>query len=215
MIEVPVLDTQGKKVGTETLDPELLGGRVRYDLLKQAVVAYRANQRRGTAATRSRGQVQGSSRKIYRQKGTGRARAGNIRTPLRRGGGRTFAKVSRDFSKKLNRKMRRLARNSAVLAKAQSGSAIILNGLKFDEPATGKMAKILKATGADRGALIAMESNDPILFKSGRNIQKLSMKMVQDLNAYDVLRFRTLVFTPQAFKVLLADPIRAGHALEA
>ena len=77
------------------------------------------------------------------------------------------------------------------------------------------MAKILKATGADRGALIAMESNDPILFKSGRNIQKLSMKMVQDLNAYDVLRFRTLVFTPQAFKVLLADPIRAGHALEA
>lgn len=214
MIEIPILDTHGKQVGTEQLDPARLGGRVRLGLLKQAVVAYRANGRQGTVATKSRGMVQGAARKLYRQKGTGRARAGNLRTPLRRGGGRTFAKVNRDFSQKLNRKMRRLARNSAVLAKAQSGSAMILMGLQFDAPATGKMAKILKATSLDPGALLVLDAADPILFKSGRNIPNLQMKQIQDVNAHDVLRSRKFVLTPDAFKVLMADSVKAGHAAE-
>lgn len=215
MIEIPVLDTKGKKVGSEQVDPEKLGGRIRYGLLKQAVVAYRANQRQGTVMTKSRGMVQGSARKLYRQKGTGRARAGNLRTPVRRGGGRTFAKVNRDFSQKMNRKMRRLARNSAILAKAMSGSAMILNGLKFDSPKTSDMAKILKATETSAGALITMASTDPNLVKSGRNIPALTMKLVQDLNAYDVLRARHLVLTPEAFKALMSDPVKAGRAAEA
>ncbi|MCG8406407.1 MAG: 50S ribosomal protein L4 [Phycisphaerales bacterium] len=215
MIDIPVLDTKGKKVGSEQVDPEQLGGRVRFSLLKQAVVAYRANQRQGTVMTKSRGMVQGSARKLYRQKGTGRARAGNLRTPVRRGGGRTFAKVNRDFSQKLNRKMRRLARNSAILAKAMSGSALILNGLKLDAPKTSEMAKIMRATQTNAGALIALASADPNLQKSGRNIPALDMKLIQDVNAYDILRARHLVFTPEAFKALMGDPLKAGRSAEA
>ena len=128
-----------------------MGGKVRYDLLKQAVVTYRANARQGTVMTKSRGMVHGASRKLYRQKGTGRARAGNLRTPVRVGGGHAFAKINRDFSKKFSKKMRRLARNSAILAKAMAGTAMIVDGLKFDEPKTSHMAKMLKATKTDRG----------------------------------------------------------------
>lgn len=211
MIEIPILDSAGKKVGTESLDPALLGGRVRYELLKQAIVAYRAGRRQGTVATRSRGMVQGSTRKLYRQKGTGRARAGNARTPVRRGGGRAFAKVPRDFSLKLPRQMRRLARNSAILAKASSGSAVILRGLEFDEPKTSKFAGILKAIKAERGALVAHLARDPNLWKSGRNIPSLAIKCMWEVNAYDVLRHRTLIFTPEAFKAFVADPMTAGY----
>jgi large subunit ribosomal protein L4 len=215
MIEIPVLDTEGRQIGSEKLDPTSFGDRVRYDLLKQAVVAYRAGMRQGTAATKSRGQVQGSTRKLYRQKGTGRARAGNARTPLRVGGGRTFAKVHRDFSKKLPRKMRRLARNSAILAKAQSGSTLIVEGLAFEKPQTSKMAGILKATKTDRGALLTVAVADPNMLKSVQNIPRVQMKMVSDLNAYDVLRARHLLFTPEAFKALTTDPVTPGRTPEA
>jgi len=215
MIEIPVLDTAGKQVSAEQLDQALLGGRVRFSLLKQAVVAYRANRRMGTAVTKSRGMVRGSTRKLYRQKGTGRSRAGNARTPVRRGGGHAFAKVTRDFSQKMNRKMRRLARNSAILAKALSGTAMIVQGMDFDAPATGKMAKLLEATHTSRGVLFALDHADPNLLKSGRNIREVSMKLVGDLNAYDVLRARHLVFTPEAFKLLVSDPVKVGHAAEA
>ncbi|MFQ5423042.1 MAG: 50S ribosomal protein L4 [Phycisphaerae bacterium] len=211
MIEIPVVDSAGKKVGSEQLDPKLLGGSVRYALLKQAVVAYRANRRQGTVATRSRGMVQGSSRKLYRQKGTGRARAGNARTPVRRGGGHTFAKVQRDFSKALPRQMRRLARNSAILAKAISGSALILSDLAFDEPKTRKLAGILKAVDAERGALMALTSIDPNLLKSGRNIAGVGIKSVWEVNAYEILRHRKLIFTPESFKALVDDPMTAGN----
>jgi large subunit ribosomal protein L4 len=215
MIEIPVLDTTGRQIGSEKLDPASFGDRVRYDLLKQAIVAYRACQRQGTAANKSRGAVQGARRKLYRQKGTGRARAGNARTPLRIGGGRTFAKTRRDFSKKLPRKMRRLARNSALLAKAQSGSTLIIDGLSFEKPQTAKMAGILKATKTDRGALLTVATADLNMLKSIRNIPRVEMKIVSDLNAYDVLRVRHLVFTPEAFKALIADPVKPGCTPEA
>jgi large subunit ribosomal protein L4 len=178
---------------------------VRYSLLKQAIVRARANLRQGTVMTKSRGQVHGASRKLYRQKGTGRARAGNLRTPVRVGGGRAFAKINRDHSQKMNRRMRRLARDSAVLAKALSGTARILTGLSFDSPKTSRMAGILKATGTRDGLLLALNTRDQNLLKSGRNIPKLEMKQVQELNAYDVLRARQVMFTPEAFSALIAD----------
>ncbi len=202
MIEIPVLDIKGKNVGSERLDPALLGGRVRHDLLKQAVVTYRANQRQGTVVTKSRGQVRGSTRKLYRQKGTGRARAGNARTPTRIGGGRTFGKIVRDYSQKLPRKMRRLARDSAILAKAISGSTVIVDGIKLPKPKTSELAGILKATHVISGALLAVATEDRSLLLSGRNIPNIEIKLVSTLNAYDVLRARNLVFTPEAFKAL-------------
>lgn len=210
MLELPVLDMTGKSVGTESFDPETLGGRVRYELLKQAVVAYRASARQGTAATRGRGDVQGSTRKLYRQKGTGRSRAGNARTPIRRGGGHTFAKTARDFSKTLPRQMRRLARNSAILAKAMSGTALIVKGADFEVPKTARFASMLKAVKAERGALMALAAEDANLVKSARNIPDVAVKLVWDLNAYDVLRCRKLIFTPEAFKAVIEDPMTAG-----
>lgn len=210
MIEIPVLDTEGKQVGSEKLDPAVLGGRVRLSLLKQAVVAYRANQRQGTVATKSRGMVHGASRKLYRQKGTGRARVGNLRTPTRRGGGMAFAKINRDFRQKLNRKMRRLARNSAVLAKALSGRAAVVKGLRCDQPKTARIAKMLKATESHHGALLAVQAIDANLHKSSRNIPAFSLKPISEVNAYDVLKARKLLFTPEAFASLLADPQTAG-----
>lgn len=206
MIEIPVLNIKGEKIGSEKLDPALFGDRVRVDLLKQAIVTYRANQRQGTVATKNRSMVAGSTRKLYRQKGTGNARAGNIRTPVRKGGGRAFPKSTRDFSMKLPRQMRRLARNSAILAKAKDGAAVILDGLKFSEPKTKQLATILKAVKVERGALLATVKSDPNLYKSGRNISTLSMKTVAEVNAYDVLKARNVIFTPDAFKALVANP---------
>jgi large subunit ribosomal protein L4 len=215
MIEIPVLNTKGEKVGSEKLDPAVFGQRIRTNLLKQAVVTYRANRRQGTVQTKNRSMVAGSTRKLYRQKGTGNARAGNIRTPVRVGGGMAFPKSPRDFSHKLPRQMRRLARNSAILAKAQSGSAMILQGLAFDAPKTQQLAGILKAVKVEKGALLATAKPDPMLYKSGRNIATLSMKLVQEVNAYDVLAARALVFTPEAFAALAADPVTAGKASQA
>lgn len=215
MIEIPILNTKGEKVGSEKLDPALLGGRVRHDLLKQAIVTYRANQRQGTFKTKSRAEVHGASRKLYRQKGTGNARAGNLRTPVRVGGGHAFAKKPRDFSKTLPRNMRRLARNSAILAKAQSGEAVIVHGLKFDAPKTKQLAQVLHAAKGDRGTLLAVTTADRNLMLSGRNIPKFGMKAVWEINAYDVLRARRLMFTPEAFEALRKDPAEAGRAAAA
>jgi len=215
MIAIPIVNTNGEKVGAEQLDPALLGGKVRLRLLKQAIVAYRANLRQGTVQTRNRSMVAGSTRKLYRQKGTGRARAGMIRTPSRVGGGRAFPKSPRDFSQPLSRRARRIARNSAILAKALSGSAMIVQGLTMEAPKTASLARILKAARADRGALLALGTPDRNLWLSGRNIPGFEMKLMSEVNAYDVLRARNLLFTPEAFKALLADPQKAGLPAQA
>ncbi len=214
MIEIPVLDTKGEKIGTQPLDPAVFGERVRYELLKQAVVAYRAGLRQGTVQTKSRAMTDGSTRKLYRQKGTGRARAGNLRTPVRVGGGRAFHKIPRDFAQKLPRQMRRLARNSAILAKAISGDVMIIDGIQLDEPKTKKMAGILKAVKAERGALVAIPAANPVLLKSIRNLPNVELKLVSDVTAYDVLRLRNVIFTPEAFKALTANPVAPGRPAE-
>src|SRR4030042_74419 len=122
MIDLSVYNSGGKEVDVLKVDESLLGGAVRYSLLKQAIVMYHANKRVGTAATKSRGMVEGSTRKIYRQKGTGNARMGTVRTNIRRGGGVAFAKSERDFGKDMPKKQRRLARDSAILVKLQTGA---------------------------------------------------------------------------------------------
>lgn len=215
MIEIRILDTSGQNVGSRQLDPAKLGGEIRYDLLKQAVVAHRANLRLGTAATKARNQVAGSTRKLYRQKGTGRARVGPNRAPQRRGGGRAHAKQPRDFSMRLPRQMRRLARNSAILAKALSDALLIVQGIRFDAPKTASMAKMLKAVGAPIGAVLATTGFDANLLLSARNIPSLAVKPVWELNAFEVLRARRLVFTPEAFDALMADPELVGRPAEA
>jgi large subunit ribosomal protein L4 len=199
MLNVPVYNEAGEQVGTESIDAALLGGEVKPALLKQAVVMYHANRRQGHAVTRGRSEVKGSSRKLYRQKGTGRARMGNVRTPIRRGGGMTFAKKVRDFRQAMPRKMRRQARNQAVLAKIQREDALILDGLQLDAPKTRRVAAFFRAVNAERGCVFATNGRDELLYKSSRNIPRTEIRNVHDLNAFDVLSRRKLIFTREAF----------------
>ncbi len=199
MLNVPVYNATGEKVGQAEIDEALLGGELNHQLLKQAVVMYHANQRQGTVKTKGRSEVEGSGKKLYRQKGTGRARMGNARTCIRRGGGMAFAKRPRDFRQAMPRKMRRLARNQAILAKIQSDEALIIDGLQVDAPKTGPFAKMLSAIEADRGCVFATNGLDMNVYKSGRNIPRTDITDVAALNARQILRRRKLVFTREAF----------------
>ena len=211
VIDLPVLDTSGKQTGTVPLDEALLGGRIRIQLLKQAVTMDQAAMHQGTAHTRGRSEVEGSTRKIYRQKGSGNARMGTIRQGVRRGGGVTFGKKQRDMSKRMPKRMRRLARNSAILAKAQAAETVVIEGLSFDEPKTKRMADVLAAVGADRGCTLALASDDVNLWMSARNIPRTDVCLVEQLNAYTVLKRNKLLLTREAYDKLVAGCDTAGR----
>jgi len=203
MLDIPVYDREGKQVDRLQIDETLLGGRVRPALLKQALVMYHANRRQGSATTKSRGMVSGSTRKIYRQKGTGRARMGTVRTVIRRGGGVAFAKMPRDFRQRMPKKQRRLARNNAILAKMQSDNAIVIDQLNFDEPRTAAFAHILNNLKIDRSCLVATEKYNPMVYKSLRNIPRVDALEVAQLNAGDILQRQKLLFTRAALEALI------------
>lgn len=207
MIDVPVYDMSGSQTGSMQIDEAVLGQRVRFDLLKQAVVMWNANQRQGSARTKGRGMVTGSTRKLYRQKGTGNARMGAARTPIRRGGGVAFAKKPRSFRLSMPKKMRQLARNSALLAKLQSGSVAVIESIDMSEPRTKTLSTMLKAVGGDRGCVLATEKLNSAVYKSGRNIPKTEVRPVHELNAYEILRRRKLLFTRAAFEAVIANPV--------
>jgi large subunit ribosomal protein L4 len=207
MIDVPVYNMSGEQTGSMQIDEAILGGRIRPVLLKQSILSYRAAQRQGSARTKSRGMVAGSTRKLFRQKGTGNARRGPVRTNVMRGGGVAFAKLERDFSREMPKKARRLARNSAILAKIKDNKALILDPIALAGPKTKELVKALKAVGAERGCVLALGEPNEALYKSGRNIQKTEIRPVSELCAYEVLRRRKLVFTKSAFETLLRDPV--------
>lgn len=211
MLNVPVYNESGENIGQEQIDEAALGGGLNTSLLKQAVVMYHANRRHGAASQKTRADVVGSTRKLYRQKGTGRARAGNVRTPVRRGGGRAFPRKPKSFRLDMPRKMRRLARDQAVLAKIHSSDAVILDGLRFDEPKTKRFAAMLQAVSADRGCVFATAGIDAVICKSGRNIPRTEIMNVADLNAFDILSRRRLIFTKDAFETF-KQSLAAGKA---
>ena len=199
MIKLAVYNTDGKEVESLKVDEAVLGGSVRYSLLKQAIVMYHANKRVGTAATKSRSMVAGSSKKLFRQKGTGNARVGNSRTGKRKGGGATFAKTPRDFSKSMPKKQRRLARDSAILAKLLRSDVVVVDGLNFDKPKTKDFAGILGNLKIDRSCLVTVSSENVNLYKSANNIPKVDVMPVSELNAGDICRHRKMLFTKEAF----------------
>ena len=203
MIEITIQDKEGKEVDRMHIDEILLGGRVRAALLKQALVMYHANLRQGNACTKSRGMVAGSTRKIYRQKGTGNARMGTVRSVIRRGGGVAFAKVSRDFSQRMPKKQRRLARNSAILNKLQNNNAVVIDELKFANPKTREFTAILRNLSIERSCVVAVPEFDENLYKSIRNIPRIQSLTVNQLNAWDICRHQKLLFTRSALESLL------------
>jgi large subunit ribosomal protein L4 len=203
MIDVAVYNREGKELESLQVDEGIFGGVVRYPLLKQAIVMYHANKRVGTATTKSRGMVQGSGRKLYKQKGTGNARVGNARTGKRVGGGVTFGKIARDFGKDMPKKQRHLATNSAILAKLQSGSVVVIDELKFDAPKTQDFAAILSNLKIDRSCLVTTKEQDNNVYKSARNITKVSVIKVADLNAGDICNRQRMLITKEAFQSLI------------
>lgn len=203
MIDLSVYNRDGQEVDVLKVDELLLGGWVRYPLLKQAIVMYHANKRVGTATTKGRSMVAGSGVKLFRQKGTGRARIGNIRTGKRVGGGVTFAKVVRDFGKRMPKKQRKLARDSAILAKLLSKDIVVVDELKFDKPKTRDFVSVLGNLKIERSCLVAISDYDGNLYKSARNIPRVVVMPVAELNAGDICNHRKILITKEAFLSLL------------
>lgn len=203
MMELTVYNRSGQEVDKMSVDEAVLGGAVRYALLKQAIVMHQANHRVGTVQTKSRGMVAGCGRKLYRQKGTGNARVGNRRTGIRVGGGMVFGKVPRDFSQRMPKKQRRLARDSAVLAKLRKRDVVVIDALSFDAPRTKDFAGTLKNLKIDRSCLVAIPQRDENIYKSARNVPKVAVLPVADLNAGDICTHRRLLFTKEALVAFL------------
>jgi len=210
MIDLAVYNTNGQEVESLKVDEAIFGGSVRYPLLKQAIVMYHANKRVGTAANKGRSQVAGSGRKLFRQKGTGNARVGNIRTGKRVGGGVTFAKSPRDFSKSMPKKQRRLARDSAILAKLLSNNVVVVDGLNFEKPKTKDFIGVLNNLKIERSCLVTINSADVNLYKSAKNVPKVAVMPVSALNAGDICNYRKMLFTKEAFLSIL-NRDRAGE----
>ena len=203
-ISVPVLGRDGGETGTYDFDGDELAGQINKQLLHDAVVMYERNKRQGTVRTRSRGEVAGSTKKIYRQKGTGRARAGAKRTPTRRGGGMAFAIRPKDWYTRMPRKAVRLATRMAILSKFRDEQAVVVDGFALDEPRTKLAADRLKTLGLyDVSSLLAIDAHDPLTWRACRNLENLWVRPVGDLNAYDVLHQRRFVVTVGALDALL------------
>jgi len=200
-----VYNRDGQEVDSLKVDESALGGRVRYPLLKQAIVMYHANKRVGTATTKGRSEVAGSSKKLFRQKGTGNARVGNIRTGKRVGGGVTFAKVVRDFSKRMPKKQKKLARDSAILAKLRSNNVVVIDELSFEKPHTTDFLSVLgNLKVLNKGScLVTTNCTDINLYKSARNIPRVNVMPVAELNAGDICNHSRILFTKEAFLSLL------------
>jgi large subunit ribosomal protein L4 len=203
MISVPIKDATGAEVGRYEFDLAELAPRVNKQLLHDVIVMYHTNRRVGTVKTKSRGEVVGSTKKLYRQKGTGRARAGNRRTPVRVGGGHTFGKKPRDWSYRLPKKAIRQATRMALLSKFLDDQVVVLDVLSVAEPRTKQVADVLKALGLARtSCLLATEDHDGNLWKSARNIANLWVSPAQQLNAYNLLHQRQLIVTRAALDAL-------------
>lgn len=213
MASLPILDSSGTEVGQYEIDLDQLAPRINRQLLHDVVVMYQANRRQGSASTRSRGAVAGSSQKMYRQKGTGNARAGAIRSGVRRGGGHIFAKQPRDYSYRLPRKAIRTATRMAIVSKIKDEQITVIDDLSFDVPQTKEMAGILKALQlAGKTTLIATAEHDVTVYKSARNIAGVTVSPVSDLNALSVLTPRHLLVTKAALDRLQEQAAGAQKA---
>ncbi|WP_231746591.1 50S ribosomal protein L4 [Maioricimonas rarisocia] len=189
----------GAELGTYEFDPAELAPDINKQLLHDVVVMYEANRRVGTVRQKSRGEVIGSTKKLYRQKGTGRARMGNRRQPVRVGGGRAFPRRPKDWSYRLPKKAIRLATRMALLSKFQDGEAIVVDSFSVQEPKTRIVAGFLRSLGVDKDScLLAIQEHDSTVWKSARNIEALRVSVYSDLNAYDLLRQKRLVVTKDA-----------------
>lgn len=197
MANVAVLNMSGAEVGQLELNDAIFGIEANEHVMHLAVVQYLANQRQGTQSAKTRAEVRGGGRRPWRQKGTGRARQGSIRSPQWVGGGVVFAPKPRDYSFKLNKKVKRLALQSALSTKAVEGKIIVVDELTMAEAKTKEMMKVL-ANIKCGNALIVMADTDKNVMLSARNIPEVKTASVNTINIYDLLKYNTLVVTKEA-----------------
>jgi len=202
MVQIPVHNVAGEVVDQLELSDAVFGVPPNEAVVHQAMVRQLADARQGTASTKTRGLVSGGGRKMFRQKGTGSARRGSRRAPLLRGGGVVFGPHPRSYRQAMPRKMRRLALRCVLSAKVASEEIIVLDQLSLQEPKTKEMARILKDLGVESSALIVTAEPDPNLYKSARNIQRVTTLPASMLSVVDVLSHRRLMITVAAVKVV-------------
>lgn len=199
-------------VGTVEFDEAPFGGKVLYRTLKDAVVMYQANQRQGTASTRGRSQVKGHNKKPYKQKHTGRARAGDVKSPIWRGGGTVFGPKPRDYSYHMPTKARRVALRSAIAGKIADGELVVADLGEWAEPSSRSARKVLGDLDATRRACVVIAERNDNLYKSFRNFPRVHIRTAAELCAYDVVNGGTIIAEQAALDHLSARVGQAGGA---
>lgn len=200
MPEIKVLNMEGKEVSTLTLSEEVFGQPLNEALIHQVVVAQAANKRQGTKSALTRSEVRGGGIKPWRQKGTGRARQGSIRSPQWTGGGVVFAPKPRDFSKDINVKMRRNALRSALSTKVADGEFVVLDKIELKDAKTKFVAEMLKNLNMAKSVLVILPEKDEMFLRAGANIEKLSVTYADLLNVTEVVKNINIVTTVDGVK---------------
>lgn len=201
-VQLKIHNTSGKVVGEIEIRDDVFGEPFNEAVVHQVLVAQLANRRQGTADTKTRGEVSASSRKLYPQKHTGRARRGDASSPVLRGGGGVFGPHPRCYRKDVPKKVRRLALRCVLSAKAGNGQLIVLDKLELESPKTREMANILTALGVDDSAIIAASQVDDKVVKSARNLPDVKIMLASLLNVADLLSYRYLVMPIDAVRVV-------------
>ncbi len=197
-MQFSVLNREGEIVSSIELDDYVFGIVPNMAVVHQAMVRQRANARQGSASTKTRGQVRGSTRKLFRQKGTGRARQGSIRAPHRRGGGVVFGPHPRSFAQRMPKKMRRLAIRSVLSAKAADEEILILDSLELGEPKTREVRQTLQTLGVNSSALLVTAEPDAKLYRSARNLERVKITPAPLINVVDLLSYKALIVSVDA-----------------
>jgi large subunit ribosomal protein L4 len=201
MAEIDIRDKDNKKIDTLGLREDIFGLPAKGHILHESVVNYLANQRQGTHSTKTRGMVSGGGKKPWKQKHTGRARAGSIRSPLWRGGAIVFGPQPRDYSYHMNKKQKRLALKTALSSKVAENQLIVIDSLPLTEPKTKVMVSLLKTFGiSGKSVLVVTKDKDDNVLLSSRNIPCIGVKTAADLNTYCVLEHEYLLVTKDALK---------------
>jgi large subunit ribosomal protein L4 len=199
-MKLTVIDTKGKSQGEFEVTFPLIEDGAGTQAVHDAVVAYQAAQRMGTACTKNAGEVAGTNKKPWRQKGTGRARAGSFQSPLWRGGGVVFGPKPRDFTKKISRNTRQLALRKALTERLRAGDVVLVDDLKLASPKTKDFLAVVTALGLKGTALFVSPAADKNLALASRNVPNVALTTGETLNTYEVLRSDKLVFTRGAFE---------------
>src|SRR5215468_5528247 len=207
-MKLTIKDTKGKSQGELEVKFSLVEGDKGTQAVHDTVVAYNAAKRMGTACTKNVGEVAGTNKKPWRQKGTGRARAGSFQSPLWRGGGVVFGPKPRDFGKKVSRKTRQLALRKALSERLRAGDVVVVDELKLESPKTKEFIGLLSALELKGSALFVAQGTDRNLSLASRNVPNVSLATSETLNTYDVLRPDKLVFTRGAFEQVEARLIK-------